>query len=357
MSVVRTSAAAVWGVVPASLRPTLDGRGKHHAVQAASAAAADGPSLAMERLCRRIRPTIHTVALRVYCACERRRCTGAVGAGNGDRGGARLPLPHVLAQERQQRRRQVGTLRQHCHARADPSGLGKGTITVHRRKEARSRCTVCATTFSARRGTMVYRKKTPVDILVPVVTLLAHGCPVSAMVAAFGLQAETVRTWAAESGVHCAQGHRHPVLGACLSLLHVQADEMRARMQKGMVWMAMALMVSARLWLGGVVSTHRDKDLMRRLADRGRACARPGALPVAVDVPAASVNAFRCALRRKAPWKVPDARTWRPGNRSSSSRRSSSTSAVVWGAWCAAWCRATKRSWMSCWPRRAGVRP
>ena len=109
-------------------------------------------------------------------------------------GGARQPLPHVLAQERQQRRRQVGTLRQHCHARADPSGLGKGTITVHRRKEARSRCTVCATTFSARRGTMVYRKKTPVDLLVPVVTLLSHGRPVSAMVAAFGLQAETVRT-------------------------------------------------------------------------------------------------------------------------------------------------------------------
>ena len=41
---------------------------------------------------------------------------------------------------------------------------------------------------------MVYRKKTQVDILVPVVTLLAHGCPVRAMVAAFGLQAETVRT-------------------------------------------------------------------------------------------------------------------------------------------------------------------
>jgi transposase-like protein len=71
---------------------------------------------------------------------------------------------------------------------------GKGSITVHSRKEARSRCTVCATTFSARRGTMVYRKKTPVDLLVPVVTLLSHGRPVSAMVAAFGLQAEMVRT-------------------------------------------------------------------------------------------------------------------------------------------------------------------
>ena len=140
-------------------------------------------------------------------------------------------------------------------------------------------------------------------------------------------------------------------------MLHVQADEMRVRLQQGMVWMAMALMVSARLWLGGVVGAHRDKDLMRRLADRVRNCARTGALPAAVDGPAASVNAFRCALRRKAPWKVPDARTWRPGNRSSSARRSSGTSAVAWRAWCAAWCRATKRSWMSGWPRRAGVRP
>jgi len=57
--------------------------------------------------------------------------------------------------------------------------------------------------------------------------------------------------------------------------------------------------------LGGVVSAHRDKGLIRRLADRVRACARPGALLVAVDGLAAYVNAFRCALRRKAPRKGP----------------------------------------------------
>ena len=67
----------------------------------------------------------------------------------------------------------------------------------------------------------------------------------------------------------------------------------------------MALMVSTRLWLGGVVSAHRDKGLMRRLADRVRACARPGALLVAVDGLAASVHAFRCAVRSKAPRKGP----------------------------------------------------
>ena len=149
-----TSAAAVWGVVPASLRPTLDGRGEHHAVQAASAAAANGPSLAMERLCRRIRLIIRTVALRVYCACERRRRMGAVGAGNGDRGGARQPLPHVLAQERQQRRRQVGTLRQHCHARADPSGLSSISIrsaSSGSGAQALQSCSACAR-WSARSG-------------------------------------------------------------------------------------------------------------------------------------------------------------------------------------------------------------
>ena len=145
---------------------------------------------------------------------------------------------------------------------------GKGNITVHRRKEARYRCTVCEKTFSARRGTLCSWQKTPVDMLVLVVTLLAHGCPVRAMVAAFGVTAETVRTWAAEAGVHGAQGHRHLVLGACWSLRHGHADEMRVRVQKGMVWMAMALMVSTRRWLGGVVSAQRDKGLMRQRADR-----------------------------------------------------------------------------------------
>jgi hypothetical protein len=178
---------------------------------------------------------------------------------------------------------------------------GKGTITMHSRKEARSRCTVGATTFSARRGTMVYRKKTPVDLLVPVVTLSAHGRPVSAMVVSVGLQAETVRTWAAEAGVHCAQGHRHLVLGACLSLLHAQADEMRVRMQKGMGWMAMALMVSARLWLGGVVSAHRDKSLMRRLADECLRTPSPGTLGTSRHRPSGQAVRARSHGERGAP--------------------------------------------------------
>jgi len=178
---------------------------------------------------------------------------------------------------------------------------GNGSITVHRRQQARSRCTGCAKTFRARRGTMCSWQQTPVDMLVLVVTLLAHGCPVRAMVAAVGVTAEPVRTGAAAAGVHGAQGHRHLVLGACWSLRHGHADAMRVRVQKGMVWMAMALMVSTRRWVGGVVSAQRDTGLIRQRADRVRACARPGALLVAVDGLAADVHAFRCAVRSKAP--------------------------------------------------------
>jgi len=181
---------------------------------------------------------------------------------------------------------------------------GNGNITGHRRQEARSRCTGCEQTFRARRGTLVSWQQTPVDSIVLVVTLLAHGWPVRALVAAVGVTAETVRPWAA-AGVHGAQVHRHPVLGACWSLRHGQADEMRVRVQKGMVGMAMALMVSTRRWVGGVVSAQRDTGRMRQRADRVRACARPGALLGAVDGLAASVNAFRCALRSKAPRKGP----------------------------------------------------
>jgi len=182
---------------------------------------------------------------------------------------------------------------------------GNGNITGHRRQEARSRCTGCEQTFRARRGTLVSCQQTPVDSIVLVVTLLAHGWPVRALVAAVGVTAETVRPWAAAAGVHGAQVHRHLVLGACWSLRHGHADAHRVRVQTGMVGMAMALMGSTRRWLGGVVSAQRDTGRMRPRADRVRACARPGALLGAVDGLAASVTAFRCAVRSKAPRQGP----------------------------------------------------
>ena len=54
----------------------------------------------------------------------------------------------------------------------------------------------------------------------------------------------------------------------------VQADEIRVKRQGGIVWMALAMMVKTRLWLGGEVSAQRDMPLIRRLAS-GCGAVRP----------------------------------------------------------------------------------
>ena len=43
----------------------------------------------------------------------------------------------------------------------------------------------------------------PVDLIVIVVALLTYGCPVQAIVHAFGLDERTVVTWRDRAGVHC----------------------------------------------------------------------------------------------------------------------------------------------------------
>jgi hypothetical protein len=50
----------------------------------------------------------------------------------------------------------------------------------------------------------------------------------------------------------------------------VQADELRVKKQGGIVWMALAMMVTTRLWLGGEVSAQRDMTLIRGLIERVR---------------------------------------------------------------------------------------
>ncbi len=61
-----------------------------------------------------------------------------------------------------------------------------------------------------------------------------------------------------------------------------------------------------RLDLGGEEgSAHRNKALIRKVADMVRAYGRPGALLVTVNSVAAYVTAFRWALRPKVPGKGP----------------------------------------------------
>lgn len=159
-----------------------------------------------------------------------------------------------------------------CSARGQ---TGQGNITIHDRQRQRYRCRTCGHTFSARRATMFEGLRKPTDLIVIVVTLLAYGCPIQAIVQAYGLDERTVASWRDRAGEHCEEVHQAIVVQPQLDLQHVQADEVRARGRGMVVWMAMALMVSTRLWLGGVVSAKRDRGLADRLLMLVRACAQP----------------------------------------------------------------------------------
>src|SRR5215217_4743684 len=198
----------------------------------------------------------------------------------------------------------------HCHARGQ---IGMGNIAIHSRKEQRFICHECDKTFSARRGTVFYRLRTSVETVVLVVTLLAHGCPVQAIVAAFGFDERTVADWWARSGRQ-GQAVQEALVERPRDLGQVQADEIRVKKQGGIVWMALAMMVTTRLWLGGEISEQRDMTLIRRLIERVRRCAAHRPLLVCTDGLVSSIRAIRETFRDPVPTGTggrPRLRPWR----------------------------------------------
>lgn len=140
----------------------------------------------------------------------------------------------------------------------------------------------------------------PKTLIVIVVTLLAYGCPTQAIVQAFGLDERTVASWRDRAGKHCQQVHQAVVQQGHLDLVHVQADEIRVKGHKLIAWMGLAMMVSTRLWLGGVVSLTRDRSLADRLLQQVRACCHPlRALLVCTDGWNAYPGSIRRAFRQK----------------------------------------------------------
>ena len=149
-----------------------------------------------------------------------------------------------------------------CRARGQ---VGQGNIRIHSRKERRYVCKTGDTTFAQTKGTVFYRLRTAADLVTLVLTLLCHGCPVQAIVAAMGLDERTVAQWQARAGSHCERVHEHLVQRGQVDLGQVQADELWAKVVGGKVWMALALAVPSRLWLGGVISAQRDGVLSTAL--------------------------------------------------------------------------------------------
>ena len=185
-----------------------------------------------------------------------------------------------------------------CPARGQ---IGKGNIRSHSQKEKRCRCTACGKTFAISKGTPFYRLRTNPQIVIWVTVLLAYGCPLQAIVKAFGFDERTIKDWHQRAGTHCEMVHEHVVGEAELDLQHVQADEIKAKIFNGVAWLAMAIMVSSRLWLGGEISPQRDKHLIRRLADRIKRMALCRPLLLAVDGLPGYVKAFQRAFRSKVP--------------------------------------------------------
>jgi transposase-like protein len=184
-----------------------------------------------------------------------------------------------------------------CPARGQ---RGAGNIKVHSHAEKRYVCRSCNKTFAASTGTPFYRLHKDRSLMVTVVTLLSAGCPAQAIVRAYGLDERTVAAWQAKAGAHCRGVHQHFLRGCPVDLGHVQADELYAKQVRGRSWMAMALAVPSRLWLGGVVDPVRDLQLIQRLADMVRLAWRPGrALLICVDGLASYPTAFCRAFREK----------------------------------------------------------
>ena len=180
-----------------------------------------------------------------------------------------------------------------CPARGQ---TGAGNIGIHSRKDRRFICTQCCKTFTATHGTVFYRLRTSADLVVLIVTLLAHGCPVQAIVAAFGFDERTVAAWGARAGRQGRAVHMH-LVEQPRDLGQVQADEIRVKRQGGIVWMALAMMVKTRLWLAGEVSEHRDMTLIRRLIERVRTCALHRPLLFCTDGLCSYIRAIRETFR------------------------------------------------------------
>ncbi len=97
--------------------------------------------------------------------------------------------------------------------------------------------------------------------------------------------------------MQCRRVHEHIVEAGRVELGQVQADELRVRVVGGVMWLAGALAVQSRLWLGGVGSLRRDRDLIRTLLSRVRSCGSVRAVLLCTDglasYPKAAIHLFR----------------------------------------------------------------
>jgi transposase-like protein len=142
--------------------------------------------------------------------------------------------------------------------------------------------------------------RTEEETVTRVVTLLSYGCPIQAIVHAYGLDERTIAEWQKRAGKHCEKVHHAVVEQGNVKSQHIQADEIRAKVRKMIIWMAFAIDVPTRLWMAGAVSTNRDRKLIDSLFQHVRACCQlVQGLLVCTDGFAAYPNSITRAFREK----------------------------------------------------------
>jgi transposase-like protein len=177
-----------------------------------------------------------------------------------------------------------------------------GNIRVHDSLRQRWRCRTCKKTFRATQGTIFHGKKYPPETMVIVITLLSWGCPLQAIVAAFHIDERTLHSWREQAGVHCEQLHEECVTQQTMDLKQVQADEMYVKLQKCRVlWMALAICIPTRLWLGGVISGSRDQTMLQQLATKIKRCALCAPILLITDGFKGYVKVWQNAFRDPQP--------------------------------------------------------
>jgi len=146
-------------------------------------------------------------------------------------------------------------------------------IGIHSHQERRYTCHDCGRTFAETKGTMFYGLQYPIWVVILVVTLLANGCPVAAIVAAFHLDERTVVLWLNKAGMHAKTLQEQIVCAGQVDLGQVQLDELCVTTQIGKIWVATAMTVFSRLFLWGEVSKTRDKVLILSVLNKVKAAA------------------------------------------------------------------------------------
>jgi hypothetical protein len=130
---------------------------------------------------------------------------------------------------------------------------------IHSQKERRYQCKRCRRTFTETKETALYRSRLRSRRVYP------------------------VARWQRESGAHCKRVHEHLVEAGKVTLLQVQADEIRVKAVGRIYWLASALEVRSRLWLGAVIGGHRDATLIRSLLERIRRSGPPEHILLVTD--------------------------------------------------------------------------